>query len=98
MLLGDMFDFAILNEYFIPLNHVRLQNQSFMIHNLLLIDKFCPGEMESELEQDQEAPTVLYLNESTNISTTGIVSHSHFLRSISVIMIKLCCDYFTCKF
>lgn len=53
-----------------------------MIHHLLLIDQFRPGEMASGLEQDQEATTVLYLNESTNISTTGIVSHSDFLWSV----------------
>lgn len=34
--------------------------------------------METELEQDQEATTVLYLN-TPNITTTGIISHKEFL-------------------
>lgn len=39
--------------------------------------------METELEQDQEATTALYLNESTpNITTTGIISHKDFLWSV----------------
>lgn len=60
------------------MSNSKIKVSRFII--LLLIDQFCPGEMASELEQ--EATTVLYLNESTNISTTGIVSHSDFLWSV----------------
>lgn len=39
--------------------------------------------METELEQDQDTTTALYLNESTpNITTTGIISHKDFLWSV----------------
>ncbi len=38
------------------------------------------GKMETELKQDQESTTELYLNGSTpNITTTGIVSHKDVL-------------------
>lgn len=49
--------------------------------------------METELEQDQEATTALYLNESTqNITSTGMISHKGFRGSVCD---HFCCDDFT---
>ncbi len=53
----------------------------FLFNHLSFIGQISVlGKMETELKQDQEATTELYLNGSTpNITTTGIVSHKDVL-------------------
>ncbi len=64
-----------------PMRHTNNCVGCFFFNHLSFIGQISVlGKMETELKQDQEATTELYLNGSTpNITTTGIVSHKDVL-------------------